>query len=99
MTCSHQDFNAVVSVTGLVDDPAKELTHAPADRWTADVRINCVQCGEPFRFLELPAGISFQRPMVSIDGLELRVPIEPQGTPRLVQAARFEMPPPKIGEA
>lgn len=37
--------------------------------------------------------------MVSIDGLELRVPIEPQGKTRLSMAAGFEMPPKKIGEA
>ena len=30
--------------------------------------------------------------MVSIDGLELNVPIEPQGEPALYTSARYEMP-------
>jgi hypothetical protein len=61
--------------------------------WTADLRITCDACQEPFRFVGLPAGWSIEKPMVSIDGLELRAPIEPQGAPRLFSEATFVMPP------
>ena len=51
--------------------------------WSLELKLSCEECGEPFRFLGLPAGISFTEPMIGVDGLELRVPVEPQGEPRL----------------
>lgn len=78
----HTDKQADISV-GYMEDTG---------RFIADVKIACA-CGEPFRFLGLKAGISWSEPLVSIDSLELHAPIEPQGTPRLMSHARFEMPP------
>jgi hypothetical protein len=83
MACEHKDFEANVTVFRLED----------TGRFTADVRIRCKECSEPFRFLGIQAGVSPYEPCVSIDGLELRAPIEPQGTPTLHSHARFEMPP------
>lgn len=88
VTCEHKDFAARVAVNRLED----------TGRFTADVTIKCSECGEPFRFLGLAAGSSPYEPKVSVDGLELRAPIEPKGTPKLHSHAAFVMPPlaPKV---
>ena len=83
MACDHPDFAARVDVARLMD----------TGRFAADVRIKCVACGEPFRFLGLAAGLSPYEPRVSVDGLELRAPIEPQGTPKIASHAAFVVPP------
>lgn len=81
-TCPHADFRANVAVSRLED----------AGRFVSDIRVQCAHCGEPFRFLGVPAGVSFEQPRVSIDALELRAPIEPEGTPQLLNLASFQMP-------
>lgn len=85
--CAHKDFVARVAVNRLEDTGC----------FAADIRVRCAECEEPFRFLGLSPGVDFERPTVSIDGLELRCPIEPQGEPRLFTRATFRMPP-KPGE-
>lgn len=85
MGCEHEDFSAHVAVTRIEDRP---------NCYQADVRIECSQCGEKFRFLGLRHGLSFTQPMLSADGLELRAPIEPQGVPRIATKATFHMPKP-----
>lgn len=82
-SCEHEGFAANVAVTRIEDRP---------DCYQADVRIECTQCGEPFRFLGLPHGLSFTAPMLSADGLELRAPIEPEGKKRIATKASFHMP-------
>lgn len=69
MNCKHEDFNARVDVTRL----------ETSGGFMADVTINCAQCNLPFQFLGLPAGINMQGAMVSVDGLEARMAISPQG--------------------
>jgi hypothetical protein len=81
-SCAHQNFHANVAVNRLVD----------TGRFLADITIKCAECGEPFRFIGVEAGVAFTRPACSIDELELRAPIEPEGVPRLQTSASFEMP-------
>lgn len=81
--CDHKGFVAYVAVNRLED----------TGRFSADVKIHCIDCKEPFRFLGLKAGSSPYEPLVSIDGLEARMPIEPQGIPKLMSHASFTMPP------
>jgi len=81
--CEHEDFEASVAVVRLQD----------TKRFQADIRIVCSQCHEPFRFIGVPAGLSFERPAASIDGLELRAPIEPELVKLLQTKATFQMPP------
>jgi hypothetical protein len=71
MTCKHEQFSAQVDVNRLED----------SGRFCADVRIQCVQCGTPFRFLGLPAGTDLNGASVSVDGTEARLAI---GTPETV---------------
>lgn len=83
MSCEHKDFRALVKVNRLED----------TGRFSADITVWCAACAEPFRFLGVKAGSSPYEPMVSIDGLELRAPLEPQGTPQIQRGARFVVPP------
>lgn len=81
--CEHKEFAASVAV-GRFEDTG---------RFMADVRVQCKECGLPFRFVGVPAGISWDRPAVSIDNTELHAPIEPETEPRLQTMASFQMPP------
>lgn len=81
--CPHLHFDAHVVVNRMED----------TGRFSADLRITCTDCGDPFRFLGLAAGSSPYEPRVSMDALELRAPIEPEGTPTLATHARFDVPP------
>jgi hypothetical protein len=80
--CTHPKFAAECDVNRFED----------TGLFSVDVRIRCVECNEPFRFIGLPAGILQKNPTVSIDGLELHAPIEPQGIPQLARRATFQMP-------
>lgn len=70
LKCPHEDFHAEVRVDRLED----------SGRFCADVRIRCVKCGEPFRFLGLPCGLDLNGATVSVDGTELRVAIGTEET-------------------
>lgn len=65
--CEHKDFEAKVTVNRIEDK----------GQFAADVLITCLACKKPFRFLGLPGGVSLERPTVSIDATEARLPIAP----------------------
>ncbi len=67
--CPHMNFSANVQVARLED----------IGRFAADVRIHCTECGLPFQFLGLEPGLDLQGARVSVDGLEARLAICPQG--------------------
>lgn len=71
--CPHLNFAAAVNVGRITrsdDDPT-------IVGYTADITVQCVDCGEPFRWVGVPAGLSPRRPMVSVDETELHAPIRP----------------------
>lgn len=65
--CEHTDFVATVTVNRLAD----------SGRFTADIRIDCKECGLPFRFLGLPLGLDLDGAAMSVDALEARLAIAP----------------------
>lgn len=67
--CAHMNFRATVNVARIEDKGA----------FGADVRIACDDCGLPFQFLGLDPGLDMQGARVSLDGLEARLAICPQG--------------------
>lgn len=81
--CPHEEFSAQVNVNRMLD----------TGRFIAEIHIHCVQCGEKFRFLGVPAGIAWTHPSCSITETELNAPIEPEGETRLQSSASYEMPP------
>ncbi len=76
--CLHPDFIATVEVGRVLPDGSDEsdMTIEPF-RYIAQVRVNCAACDEPFRWIGVEAGEQPNRPMASVDDLELRAPLRP----------------------
>jgi hypothetical protein len=70
--CPHEDFAASVEVNRL-----SGAEGGPIDAYSADLRISCAGCGEPFRFIGVPAGLMPDRPACSVGEDELHLPIRP----------------------
>lgn len=70
--CPHEDFDASVEVSRLTGEDG-----GPVTAYSAGIRIRCAQCGEPFRWIGVQAGLKPDRPMVSVDETELRAPARP----------------------
>lgn len=49
----------------------------PVAAFSADVRIRCADCGEPFRFIGMSAGLSGAGPRCSVDETTAALPIRP----------------------
>ncbi|MAZ85800.1 MAG: hypothetical protein CML31_05255 [Rhizobiales bacterium] len=86
--CKHEEFMASVSVARLTDEKA-----GPVTGYTASVKVHCAQCGVEFRFIGVPAGNHYAEPRVSVDGTELRAPIEPAEHTKFAPTASYAMPP------
>lgn len=72
--CEHLDFRADVAVNRI---GTEETPDGMPRAYMADVRVVCADCGEPFRWVGLKAGVSFGRPTVSVDEAELHAPLRP----------------------
>jgi hypothetical protein len=70
--CPHQNFAANVAVNRLTDADDR-----PIVGYTADITVNCAECGEPFRWCCPDAGSRPDRPTTSVDQTELRAPLRP----------------------
>jgi hypothetical protein len=83
-TCAHRDFASLVIVNRLEDQKA----------FNAEVSIKCSECGTPFRFLGLHAGLDLSGARVSVDGLEANLAICPKGqpAPQIKGVRGFDMP-------
>lgn len=70
------NFAAEVNVGRLTgsDEP-----DAPVRSYLAEIKVSCAECGLPFEFLGLEAGMDTEGAKVSIDGLEARLAITPKG--------------------
>ena len=86
--CTHPDFAVEVTVTRFED----------TRRFMADIMVRCTACGEPFRFMGVPGGISWEHPAAAIDVLELHCPIEPEGETQFYVKSTFQMPPELVGK-
>jgi hypothetical protein len=71
--CGHEEFDAVVIVNRITNG---ESDSSPVG-YSADIKVNCHSCGEPFRWTGVYAGLSAHVPMCSIDETELRAPLRP----------------------
>ena len=72
--CEHLNFAANVAVNRLTKGDG-----GPVTSYLADVRIHCADCGRAMQFLGLPAGIDTGGASLSVDGLEARLGLCPQG--------------------
>lgn len=71
--CPHENFD----VLALVNRRTASDNDPTVVGYSADIKINCRDCGEPFRWTGLRAGLSPAQPMCSLDETELRAPIRP----------------------
>lgn len=71
--CEHLDFEAAVDVGRLTNAEGRIANY------TAEVRVHCRKCKRRFQFLGLQPGVDLQGARMSIDGLEARLAICPQG--------------------
>lgn len=86
--CPHLNFFTNVRVGRLSEDDGGPITG-----YCAEIQIKCTDCGLPFRFIGVPAGNHYGEPRVSIDGQELRAPIEPAEHQKFQLRARYVLPP------
>lgn len=85
MSCKHYNFSAQVNVFRMHDGididkilEAGAIEEPEINSYLTEIRVKCADCGLPFQFLgNIPMGVSFKSPTVSIDRLELRQPIQP----------------------
>ena len=68
--CEHHKFNASVKVVRIED----------TGQFMAEITIECAQCKIPMQFLGLEPGMDMGGARISVDGLEARIAIVPQGT-------------------
>lgn len=67
--CKHTQFDCSANVIRMED----------TGQFQVEVRVTCMECGKPFQWLGLEAGIDLAGARVSLDGLELRAAIAPEG--------------------
>ena len=72
--CEHINFEANVAVGRITDGEGGAVKN-----YVADIHISCKDCHKPFQFIGMPLGVSYEKPMMEVDGLEARLPIAPQG--------------------
>ncbi len=71
--CPHENFAASVEVTRI----ARSDEDSTVVGYNADVQVECADCGEPFRWTGVQAGMSPARPMCTPDEKTLRAPLRP----------------------
>ena len=74
LQCAHGTFEAAVQIGRMFDSDEAIAAGGDPDSVTVEVRAWCLECGKAVRF-EGPIGVSVgpgARPMVSLDGKELR---------------------------
>lgn len=69
--CPHENFEACVDIARVL---SAEGDRDPA-YFMADITAGCTDCGEPFRWTGLQAGMSPGRPMCSVDEKTLHAPL------------------------
>jgi hypothetical protein len=70
--CPHENFGASVDVGRITAEDG-----TGPDAYSAAIKAWCADCGEPFRWIGLQAGLMPSRPMVSVDETEMRAPLRP----------------------
>lgn len=87
MSCEHMNFAVKVGVARLAHTEG-----GPVTGFMAEITVQCAECGKPFQFLGLQPGVDTQGARVSIDGLEARIAILPDGVrPSSLQRMAFNV--------
>lgn len=67
--CEHLNFFANVRVNRIINSDS-------SISFSADLSIHCEDCGKIFQFIGMEKGLHPDKPMMSLDGTEARLPIE-----------------------
>lgn len=70
MSCQHEDFEAVAAVGRITDEDGGDIV-----AFVCELKVRCVNCGEPFGFRGMAPGLSWGEPTRSPDALEARLPL------------------------
>ena len=62
MICKHPQFKAETTIANHEDGT-----------FSVSLAVHCAECFKPLVFVGMPAGIHFEKPTVSIDGMEVRL--------------------------
>lgn len=74
--CMHLNFRANVEVNRVLKNEDDTMPWY----YTADIRVNCADCGLPFEFVgDFDCGLMPDRATVDPSAQELRVPLRPKG--------------------
>lgn len=85
--CEHLNFRAQVNVHRMSDTEGGPITG-----YMSEVRVNCAECDLPFQFHGLEMGIDTHGARVSVDGLEARIAISPEGAkPSPIRRMAFDI--------
>ena len=93
LTCTHEEFDASVGVARIMSDDDSD---PQVVGYSAEIKVNCRDCQEPFRWSGVRTGLVPNEPMCSADGTELRAPLRPAsedgelGVIPPVSAVRFQ---------
>lgn len=71
--CLHENFDAFVDVGRITASETDQTVIG----YSAEIRVTCRDCAEPFRWTGVQAGLSPRGPMCSVDETELRAPLRP----------------------
>ena len=85
--CEHLNFTGEIRVYRLSHEEG-----GPIEGYSANTAVRCADCGLPFRFIGLPAGNDPAAPRVSVDGKELRAPMEPATHEKFAASAAYVVP-------
>lgn len=66
--CNHEDLHFDIHITSF-EINVKSI----------EIKCHCKQCKVKFVFLGLPLGLSYAQPTSSLDRLEIRMPVCPEG--------------------
>lgn len=85
-TCEHPHFMVNADINRLTRDEG-----GPVYAFAADFHVNCTVCGLQFVFLCPDGGVLPDRPTISVDGTELRVPLVPADQPEMRSEVGFRV--------
>lgn len=78
--CLHLDHVVSAKIFRLVKDDQVPVEESVVTGWSAEIIINCKECGLPFEFIGLECGMMPDKPMCDPSAQELRAPIKPKGS-------------------
>lgn len=73
--CPHQRTEVVAQVVHLTDAGGR------VEGYSVELRLGCVDCGDRFRWLGLPVGVSPLVPTSDLEGFVMRAPVVPESVP------------------